>query len=140
MKPARLFTLMLLFTVLPVSACVTTSTTSTTWPAQAEWSRPGYVEWVREVVRREEGNPAGGALAGALIGGLLGGDGPSAVIGAIGGAAIGAAASQGGAESRTYEIMVRFDDGGQQLFAYPDHAPFRPGQPVVMDPRGLYGR
>src|SRR4029453_13671578 len=53
--------------------------------------------------------------AGGSVGGLTGGHGPAAVVGAVGGAAVGAAASQGGAEHRTYEVFVRFDDGGQQV-------------------------
>jgi outer membrane lipoprotein SlyB len=139
MKPIPLFTVMLLFTVAGVG-CVTTSTTSRTWTAEpqaAEWARPGHVAWVREVVHRQEGNPVGGAVAGAIIGGLIGGHGPAAVVGAVGGAAVGAAASQGGAESRTYEVLVRFQDGGQQMFVWADYCPFRPGEPVVLTPRGL---
>jgi outer membrane lipoprotein SlyB len=91
-------------------SCATTTEFSTTWtePANAYWSRPGHVESVREVVQRQEGNPAGGALAGALIGGFLfGGRGPGALIGAVGGAAVGAAASQGVVERRTYQVLVR---------------------------------
>ena len=139
MKRIFFFTVMLLFTGAGVG-CVTTSTTSTTWTAQPppqEWARPGRVDWVREVVHRQEGNPVGGALAGAIIGGMIGGRGPAAVVGAVGGAAIGAAASQGGAESRTYEAFVRFDDGGHHVFMWHDHCPFRPGEPVVLTPRGL---
>jgi outer membrane lipoprotein SlyB len=139
MKPIALFTVMLGFTVAGVG-CVTTSTTATTWTAEPpaqEWARPGRVEWVREVVHRQEGNPVGGALAGAIIGGMIGGRGASAVVGAVGGAAVGAAVSQGGAESRTYELLVRYQDGGQQMFVWPDYCPFRPGEPVVLTPRGL---
>ena len=140
MKPIPLFTVMLLFTVTTVG-CVTTSTTSTTWTAEPpaqEWTRPGRVEWVREVVHRQEGNPVGGAIAGAIIGGLIGGHGSAAVVGAVGGAAVGAAASQGGGESRTYEVLVRYQDGGQQMFAWADYCPFRAGQPVMLTPRGLH--
>ena len=140
MKSLQLFTLVLPFTLLTVG-CVTTSTTSTTWTAPPvaaqEWARPGRVDWIREVVHREEGNPVGGALAGAIIGGMLGGRGPAAVVGAVGGAAIGAAASQGGAESRSYEVFVRYNDGGYQTFVYGGYSPFRPGEPVVLTPRGL---
>lgn len=139
MKSSRCFTLVLLFTLLP--ACATTSTTSTTWTAQPPppaWARPGHVEWVREVVRRQEGNPVGGAVAGAIIGGILGGGrGPGAVVGAAGGAMIGAAASQGSAESRSYEVAVRFDDGAMQVFGYGGYSPFAPGEPVVLTPQGL---
>ena len=90
-------------------------------------------------VQRTQGNPGAGAVAGALIGGLLfgGGRGPNAVAGAVGGAAIGAAASSGSTEERTYQIVVRFDDGGFGEFVYAGFAPFRPGQRVAVTPGGL---
>jgi outer membrane lipoprotein SlyB len=123
-------------------ACMATSTTTTTWTdpsAPGYWYRQGRVESVQEMVRRTEGNPAGGALLGALIGGFLfGGRGPGAVIGAIGGAQVGAAASQGESESRTYQVLVHFDDGTYGMFAYGGYAPpFRPGERVVLTPQGL---
>jgi outer membrane lipoprotein SlyB len=122
--------------------CATTSTRSTTWTAEAPapqpWARYGRVSWVREIVQRQEGNPAGGAVAGAIIGGLLGGGrGPGALVGAAGGAAIGAASSQGSTESRRYEVMVGFADGAYQVFVYNGGSPFRPGQPVVQTAQGL---
>jgi outer membrane lipoprotein SlyB len=142
MKLARLFTLMSVFTLPAAAGCVAHSTSSTTWvaePPPQEWARPGRVEWVRETVHREQGDPAAGAAVGAVVGGLLfGHDAPSAVIGAIGGAAVGAAASQGSGEHRSYEVCVRYDDGAAQIFVYQGQAPFRPGEPVVLTPRGLY--
>jgi outer membrane lipoprotein SlyB len=137
--------LALLF-LLPVAvafapACATTTTTSTTWtdPAVAGYGRTGSVQTVQEVVQRTEGNPAGGAIAGALIGGFLfgGGRGPAAIAGAAGGAAVGAAASSGSAEQRTYQVMVRFDDGAFGEFVYGGFSPFRPGERVVVTPNGL---
>lgn len=125
------------------AGCATTSTRSTTWtaespPAPQPWARYGRVSWVREIVQRQEGNPAGGAVAGAIIGGLLGGGrGPGAVVGAVGGAAIGAASSQGSSESRRYEVMIGFDDGTYQVFVYEGSSPFRPGQPVMQTAQGL---
>jgi outer membrane lipoprotein SlyB len=126
-----------------LQACATTTTTAWTYtaPPGPAWSRPGFVESVREVVRRTEGNPAGGAVAGALVGGLLfsGHHGPS-MLGALAGAAVGASVSQERSELRTYEVFVRFDDGGLQVVAYQGASPFSPGQPVVMTPQGLYAR
>jgi outer membrane lipoprotein SlyB len=128
---------LLLALVAVAPACATT----TTWvqpPPGAVWIRPGYVESVQEIVQRVEGNPAGGALAGALIGGFLfGGRGPGALFGAASGAAIGAAASRGSAERHTFQVLVRFDDGAYGMFVYAGVAPFRPGDPVALTPRGL---
>jgi len=126
------------------AGCATTSTTATTMydPNAPGYGPPtGVVESVQEVVQRVQGNPVGGALAGALIGGLLfHGRGPATVIGAAGGAAIGAAASQGTTESRTYQVVVRFDDGTYGMFAYGGYSPFRPGEPVILTPQGLNHR
>ena len=123
-------------------ACMATSTTTKTWTdpsAAGYWYRQGQVESVQEMVRRTEGDPAGGALMGALIGGFLfGGRGPGALLGAAGGAAVGAAASQGRSESRMYQVLVHFDDGTYGMFAYGGYAPpFRPGERVVLTPQGL---
>jgi len=138
MKTLRCMSFVLLVAMMP--ACATTTTTSSTWgEGQPEWVRYGYVTTVREVVQRREGNPAGGALAGAIIGGILGGGrGPGALIGAAGGAAVGAAASSGSEERRSYEVWVRFQDGGYQSFWYAAYPPFRPGDAVALTPHGLY--
>jgi len=132
-----------LATLLAVStiACATTSTSSTVWvdpAAPGNWARSGRVESVQEIVRRVQGDPGGGALVGALIGGFLfGGRGPGALLGAASGAAIGASASQGSAETRTYQVLVHFDDGTYGMFVYGGYSPFRPGEPVLLTPRGL---
>ena len=130
-----------LFLVASSSGCATTTTSSMTWVDPAipgNWSRPGRVDSVQEIVQRVEGNPAGGALAGALIGGLLfGGRGPSRLFGAAAGAAVGASASQGSSETRSYHVLVHFDDGAYGMFTYGGYAPFRPGERVVLTPQGL---
>jgi outer membrane lipoprotein SlyB len=119
-----------------LAACATTQTTSTTWTDPN--GRRGQVEAVQEVVRRTEGQPVLGALAGALIGGaLLGGPGGNFVAGAAEGAAVGGATSSGSSESRTYNVIIRFDDGGHGTFSYDDHSPFRPGERVVWTAQGL---
>jgi outer membrane lipoprotein SlyB len=133
--------LALLLLVALSPACATTTTTSTTWtdPAAAGYGRAGWVNSVQEIVQRTQGNPGAGAVAGALIGGFLfgGGRGPAAVAGALGGAAVGAAASQGATEQRTYQVIVRFDDGGYGEFVYGGYSPFGPGERVVVTPNGL---
>ena len=133
--------LALLFLIAIAPACATTTTTRTTWtdPGAAGYGRAGRVESVQQIVQRTQGNPGAGAVAGGLIGGLLfgGGRGPAAVAGAVGGAAVGAAASQGSAEQRTYEVVVRFDDGGYGEFVYGGFSPFGPGERVVVTPGGL---
>jgi len=119
-----------------VTSCATT-TTSWSEPPAGNWSRPGRVESVREIIQRREGNPVGGAVAGALIGGFLfGGRGPAALFGAASGAAVGAAASQS-SETRTYQVLVRFDDGTYGMFVYANYPYFSPGQPVILTPQGL---
>ena len=139
-KGMRARSLLVGLLILSAAGCATTTTTSTVWtePGYPGAWRPGRVESVQEIVQRVEGNPAGGALAGALIGGFLfGGRGPGRIFGAAAGAAIGAAASQGSAETRTYQVLVRFDDGTYGMFVYRGYSPFRPGEPVVLTPQGL---
>jgi outer membrane lipoprotein SlyB len=50
---------------------------------------------------------------------------------------VGAVASQGSSEDRTYEVSVRFDDGGHETFVYSGYAPFRVGEPVQLTSSGL---
>jgi outer membrane lipoprotein SlyB len=154
----RSLALIALASLATLPACVATTTESRTWSdrdAEATYQRHGRVDSVREVVQRQQGNPGAGAVAGAIIGGLLGstigghthydrwgyghyqGNPAGAFVGAVGGAAVGAAASQGNAEQRWYEVYVRFDDGGYETFTYHGGSPFRPGDDVILGPRGL---
>jgi outer membrane lipoprotein SlyB len=145
---------------LALSGCVHTYATTQTWgepqaaPHQTPWVRYGRVESIRETVYHQQGDPAGGAVAGAIIGGLLGGalgghhghhgyyhhGGAGALVGAVGGAMIGAAASQGQGESRTYQVFVRFEDGGLEPFVYRNVLPFQVGDEVAFSPQGLMRR
>jgi outer membrane lipoprotein SlyB len=147
MNARRLASLLFLVPLL-AGACVTTTRRTTTWGGYAGYTeRAGHVEWIRETVEQREGQPAAGAVAGAVIGGVLGsviggghhhhGSAAGAVAGAVGGAMIGAAASQGSSEERSYEVTVRFDDGGYETFLYPQYVPFRVGDAVRMTPGGL---
>ena len=126
-----------------LAGCVATTTQTRTWPDPgAEWARYGRVESIRETVRRTEGNPAGGAIAGAVVGGLLGtvmsgGRAEGTAADMIGGAAVGAAASQGAPDQRWYEVFVRFQDGALERFVYEGAAPFGVGESVAQTPRGL---
>ena len=119
--------------------CATTATYSTEWTtAPAYAPRTGTVESVREIVRHTEGNPAGGAAAGALIGAVLfgGRSGAETLFGAAAGAATGAALSQGSYDERTYDVVVRFDDGRRGVFTYRDASPFAPGDRIALDGNG----
>jgi outer membrane lipoprotein SlyB len=158
MRPHLVRALALLSPIL-LTACATTTTTSTWNDAYAGYpadgARYGRVESIRTTVRRQDGNPGAGAAAGAVVGGLLGsmigghtsydrwgngyhhGSAAGAVVGAIGGAMVGAAASQGSSEERFYDVYVRFDDGGLDVFLFHDPLPFQVGDPVNLTSRGL---
>jgi outer membrane lipoprotein SlyB len=131
-----------------MGGCTTTTTTTRSWGqpyyADGNWVRYGHVESIRETIQREQGNPAGGAVAGAIIGGMIGhslfGHGAGTIAGAAGGAMVGAQASQGSAERRFYQTVVRFDDGGALSFVYEGYPPFRVGEYVQQTPQGLFRR
>ena len=122
------------------AGCATTRITRTTWSQP----RHGHVEAIHETTRTTRGHPGAGAAAGAILGGILGravtGRAAGAVVGAAGGAVVGAAASeQANRRHVTYEVVVRFYDGGRRMFRYHDYPPFRPGQSVTLTRRGLVG-
>lgn len=146
MKTTKLAAL-LLAPALFLQGCVAYTTHTRTWGTSyaddrdsQRWERLGRVEQVRETTVRQQGDPAGGAVAGAVIGGVLGhaifGRG-GGFFGAVSGAAVGASASQGAAEDRYYEVLVRFDDGATETFTFQGALPFRPGDDVRLTPRGL---
>ena len=104
-----------------VAACTTTQTRTTWVSPPAE--RLGTVSWVQQTSIDQQGNPVGGAVVGGVVGGLFGraiggGRGPGTLIGAVGGAAAGAAMS-GSSQETFFDVGVRFDDGGQQVFRFP---------------------
>jgi outer membrane lipoprotein SlyB len=144
MKTMTVGFVLIAFTLLPMG-CVATSTSSreigSGYAAAGPTYREGYVESIREVVQRTQGDPAGGAffgsIAGAIIGQAITGTGGGALVGALGGAATGAAASQGGSERRTYEVLVRFDDGSPGRIAYGSPPPWHRGDRVRQTTRGL---
>ena len=118
------------------AGCVATATVRPPPPGY-DYSPTGIVEAVRPVIRRVQGNPAGGAAAGALIGAVLfGGRGARTLFGAAAGAATGAALSSGSYETRDFEVVVRFDNGARGVFTYRDYSPFAPGDRIAMGPDG----
>jgi outer membrane lipoprotein SlyB len=115
-------------------ACTTTQTRTVTWAAPPA-ERFGEVSWIRQTTVDQQGNPAGGAVVGALVGGLFGralggGRGPGTIVGAAGGAVAGAALSQGGTQEVSFDVGVRFDDGGGQVFRFPYQPFLTPGERV----------
>ena len=119
--------------LVPLVACTTPQTTRRTWVAPPA-ERLGTVSWVTQTTHEQRANPAGGAVVGALVGGLFGnviggGRAPGTVVGAAGGAMAGAALSQGSREEY-FDVGVRFDDGGQQVFRLPYLPDLRTGDRV----------
>jgi outer membrane lipoprotein SlyB len=119
------------------TGCYATYATSRTYgerefPGAGE--RHGRVESIRETIDRRVGDPAGGAVAGALVGGLLTGRAGGALLGAF----FGAAASQGSAERRYYEVFVHFEDGAKQVYTFAGQPPFRIGDRVVVTDEGIF--
>jgi outer membrane lipoprotein SlyB len=118
-----------------LTGCATTSrTTTTTSIPRADIGKTGQVVAVHQTVERVQGNPVGGALAGGVIGGI---GFRNSAVGAVAGAATGAALSRGSSERRAYQVDVQFDDGTVGRFDYVDYSPFRPGDRVMITSRGL---
>ena len=120
--------------MLIAASCVSTTTSTRTWSAPPP-QRDGRVEWIRENVERQEGNPVGGAAVGGIVGGLLGhailGHSAGTLVGGAGGAAAGALASRGSGTTHTYDVAVRFDDGGERVFQFRGDPPFAVGDAVT---------
>jgi len=137
----------LILATLLTPACATSTPSSRGWgdpAAQGPWARYGRVEYIRETLQHQQGDPASGAVAGAVIGGVLGtalgGRGFGTFFGATEGAMIGANASQGGYVGRNFEVFVRFDEGDLRPFVFQDYLPFRTGEYVVWTAQGLARR
>ena len=92
-------------------------------PVKALCYECGTVESIREIEKPGQAGGAG-AVAGGLLGGLLGhqvGNGRGrdvmTVVGAVGGAIAGHQVEKNVKKAKTYEIMVRFEDGTTQTIA-----------------------
>jgi outer membrane lipoprotein SlyB len=137
MRATRIVSLLAASALSLSTGCYATYATSRTYgereyPGSVE--RRGKVETIRETIDRRVGDPAGGAVAGALVGGLLTGRAGGALLGAF----FGAAASQGSAERRYYEVFVHFEDGARQVFTFAGSPPFQIGDRVVVTDRGIF--
>jgi len=108
--------------------CYSESQSVRSYSAEPAVAQTGQVVNVTEIVNRREGHPVAGAAAGALLGGAIFHSAGAAVVGG----GLGALASSGHGERRTYEVTVRFDNGEMGRFDYADWAPFRPGDRVVL--------
>lgn len=96
----------------------------------------GVVELVRETEKAGEGSGVG-AMAGTVVGGVLGnqvgkGSGRDAmtIIGAIGGAIAGHQIEKNTRKTKTYEIVVRFDDGTTRTLSQSSPPSWRAGDRV----------
>lgn len=137
MRATRTVSLLAATSLLFGAGCYATTSYSRTYGERAypgTTERRGRVETIRETVDRRVGDPAGGAVAGALVGGILTGRAGGAILGAL----FGAAASQGSAERRYYDVFVLYDDGGRQAFTFAGYPPFQVGDRVVVTDRGIF--
>jgi outer membrane lipoprotein SlyB len=124
-----------LLLALVATACKTTETKTTMYESYGAPERQGTVTWIKETEKDEKGNPVGGAAIGAVAGGLLGyavgGGAGGVVIGALGGGATGALLSKGDGEKHWFDVNVKFDEGGEQVFRFENSTlPFVVGERV----------
>jgi outer membrane lipoprotein SlyB len=124
-----------LLLALLATACKTTETRTTMYESHGAPERSGTVTWIKETEKDEKGNPVGGAAIGAVAGGLLGyavgGGAGGVVIGALGGGATGALLSKGDGEKHWFDVNVKFDEGGEQVFRFENGTlPFVVGERV----------
>lgn len=124
-----------LLVALLATACKTTETKTTTYETYGAPERLGTVTWIKETQKDEKGNPVGGAAIGAVAGGVLGyalgGGVGGVVIGAVGGGATGALLSKGDGEKHWFDVNVKFDEGGEQVFRFENSTlPFVVGERV----------
>lgn len=96
----------------------------------------GQIESVREVVKRGEGTGLG-AVGGAVVGGVLGhqfGDGRgkdvATAVGVVGGAVAGNEIEKQSKSTKSYEIIVRLDDGSSQKIRAASLPSWQPGDQI----------
>jgi outer membrane lipoprotein SlyB len=96
----------------------------------------GVIDGIHEIDQAGKGS-GGGAIAGGILGGVVGhqtGNGRGrdlmTVLGAVGGAVAGNAVEKRATESKSYEILVRFEDGNTRIIKSATPPAFRVGDKV----------
>lgn len=105
-------------------------------PLKTACANCGVIESTREVQAQGEGSGLG-AAGGAIVGGLLGhqvgggrGQELATVVGAVGGAVGGNQIEKSMKSSKSYEIVVRFDDGSSRVIQQTAAPTWRSGDRV----------
>lgn len=105
----------------------------------AKCNNCGQIASVNEIVTKGDGTGLG-AVGGAVVGGVLGnqvgggrGKDLATVAGAVGGAVAGNEIEKRAKSEKSYEIVVRLDEGGSQTFIEPNLPSWRPGDRVKID-------
>ncbi len=96
----------------------------------------GVIEGVHEVVQEGKGT-GGGAVAGGIVGGVAGhqvgsgrGNTLATVLGAVGGAVAGNAIEKKVNTTKSWEILVKFEDGSTRIIKSATQPGWRPGDRV----------
>ncbi len=113
--------------------------TYTSNSAPAKCVNCGQIESVREIVTRGEGTGLG-AVGGAVVGGAVGnqvgagrGKDLATVAGAVGGAVAGNEIEKRAKSTKSYEIIVRLDDGSSRVINETNPPMWRPGDRVKVN-------
>jgi outer membrane lipoprotein SlyB len=112
------------------------SSTSMSNPFKAKCVNCGQIESVREIVARGEGSGLG-VVGGAVVGGAIGnqvgagrGKDLATIAGAVGGAVAGNEIEKRVKSTKSYEIIVRLDDGSSRIIHETNTPTWRPGDQV----------
>ena len=96
----------------------------------------GVIDGIHEIDQAGKGS-GGGAIAGGILGGVVGhqtgngrGQDLMTVLGAVGGAVAGNAIEKKATASKSYEILVRFEDGNTRIVKSATPPAFRVGDKV----------
>jgi len=112
------------------------SSTQAKQSAPARCAECGVIDSIREVTTKGEGSGLG-VIGGAVVGGLLGnqvgagsGKDVATVAGAVGGAVAGNQIEKSVKSTKSYDIIVRFEDGSSRVIHEENATAWRPGDQV----------